>query len=81
MDNPDVGLEQVWNRLPERFGRDEAVTQSLLNKLELLPQVSPHDSKTLQKLSDTIEEIEVAKNDGSLPELAAWIYLYCSNQS
>ena len=41
--NADLGLKQVWNRLQERFGSNEAVTQSLLNKLELLPQVSPHD--------------------------------------
>jgi len=31
--NADVGLKQVWNRLQERFGSVEAVTQSLLNKL------------------------------------------------
>jgi len=49
----------------------KAVTQSLRKKLELLPQVSPHDHKTLQKFSNTIKEIEVAKNDGSLPRLAA----------
>ena len=59
--NHDVSLEQVWNCLQERFGRDEAMTQSLLNKLELLPQVSPHDRKTLQKFSDTIEEIDATK--------------------
>ena len=69
--NHDVGLEQVWNRLQERIGSDEAVTQSLLNKLELFPQVSPHDHKTLQKFSNTIKEIEATKNDCSLPGLAA----------
>ena len=59
--NPDVGLDQVEKGLQERFGNDEAVLQSLLYKLELLPQVSPHDCKTLQMFSDTIEEREAAK--------------------
>ena len=44
----------------------------MINKLELLPQVFPHDLKTLQKISNTIEEIEATKNNGILPGLAAW---------
>ena len=69
--NPDIGLNQAWERLQERFGSDEAVTQALTKKVELLSVVSSTNHKGLQKFSDTLEEIEAAKDDGSLLGLAA----------
>ena len=69
--NPDIGLNQAWERLQERFGSDEAVTQALTKKVEFLSVVSSTNHKGLQKFSDTLEEIQAAKDDGSLLGLAA----------
>ena len=59
---PTRGLERVWQRLDERYGRPEMVEPALKNKLSDFPKLTNKDNNKLYELSDLMSEIESVKN-------------------
>jgi hypothetical protein len=62
--NPIRALTRCWTRLEERFGCPEMMEAALKSKLETFPPISAKDVHRLYDLSDIIDEINAAKEDG-----------------
>lgn len=69
INNPAVGLKTAWERLEESFGRPEVVSNSLINKARQCKWIAKTDHQALREFGDTLNVLEYAKADGSLPGL------------
>ncbi|XP_078330327.1 uncharacterized protein LOC111129274 [Crassostrea virginica] len=58
--NPDLCLQNIWNRLDERFGSPEHIESSLQFRLTNIQE--PADRKKLYDLHDLLCEIQAIKN-------------------
>ena len=76
MNNPELGLKRVWERLDEKYGAAEMVEESLKKKLRDFPTLTPKDNKKLFDLADIVTEIESIKQD---PQYAALLGYYDSS--
>ncbi|XP_037528681.1 uncharacterized protein LOC119405929 [Rhipicephalus sanguineus] len=72
VDDFSKGLNVVWKRLDDTFGRPEAIEDALLKRLEDFPKIPYRDNAKLQDLGDLLLELEAAKTD---PYLAGLSYL------
>ncbi|XP_075534522.1 uncharacterized protein LOC142568489 [Dermacentor variabilis] len=72
VDDFSTGLNVVWKRLDDVFGRPEAIEDALLKRLEDFPKISHRENTRLQELGDLLLELEAAKTD---PYLAGLGYL------
>ncbi|XP_075539206.1 uncharacterized protein LOC142573874 [Dermacentor variabilis] len=72
VDDFSTGLNVVWKRLDDVFGRPEAIEDALLKRLEDFPKISYRENTRLQELGDLLLELEAAKTD---PYLAGLGYL------
>ena len=58
--DPYRGLQSIWERLDERYGRPEMVESALKKKLSAFPQLTNKDSSKLYDLLDIITEVQSA---------------------
>lgn len=65
--NPMRGVEKIWDRLNDKYGRPEVVEASLKAKLLALPKMSVRDS---EKLANLLSEIESVKEN---PQYSAFL--------
>ena len=63
VENPERGVQVVWEKLAERFGSDAVVTHVQLTKLHDFPKIGTRDSKKLQELGDLLLELQCAKEN------------------
>ena len=63
VNDPHIGLMQVWKRLDDRFGSPEMVESALKNKLAKFPKLTYKDNSKLYELADIVAEIEATKRD------------------
>ncbi|XP_026036546.1 uncharacterized protein LOC113029762 [Astatotilapia calliptera] len=70
VNNPETGLQRLWQRLDRIYGSSEVIEASLFKRLESFPRVTPRDNHLLQELADLLLELEAAKNEGYLPGLS-----------
>ncbi|XP_042073747.1 uncharacterized protein LOC121813867, partial [Haplochromis burtoni] len=68
--NPAVALELIWERLEETYGSPEAIESALFTKLDQFPKIGPRDNQKLRELSDLLQEINAAKQEGYLHGLS-----------
>lgn len=68
--NPAVALELIWERLEEIYGSPEAIESALFTKLDQFPKIGPRDNQKLRELSDLLQEINAAKQEGYLHGLS-----------
>lgn len=61
------GVEKIWDRLNDKYGRPEVVEASLKAKLLALPKMSVRDS---EKLANLLSEIESVKEN---PQYSAFL--------
>lgn len=67
INDPDAGLQLLWQRLDQNYGSSEVIEASLFKRLECFPRVAPKDSHLPQELADLLLKLETAKNKGYLP--------------
>ncbi|XP_037509614.1 uncharacterized protein LOC119386370 [Rhipicephalus sanguineus] len=72
VDDFSRGLNVVWKRLDDTFGRPEAIEDALLKRLEDFPKIPYRDNAKLQDLGDLLLELEAPKTD---PYLSGLSYL------
>ncbi|KAL1480961.1 hypothetical protein MTO96_050595 [Rhipicephalus appendiculatus] len=72
VDDFSKGLNFVWKRLADTFGRPGAIEDALLKRLEDFPKIPCRDNAKLKELGDLLLELEPAKTD---PYLAGLSYL------
>ncbi|XP_071100525.1 uncharacterized protein [Haliotis cracherodii] len=60
--DPQKGLERLWQRLDERYGSPEMVEASLKSRLTNFPKLTNRDNKRLYELADLLCEIESVKS-------------------
>ena len=58
--DPYRGLQSIWERLDERYGRPEMVESALKKKLSSFPQLTNKDSSKLYDLLDILTEVQSA---------------------
>ncbi|XP_036818356.1 uncharacterized protein LOC118944195 [Oncorhynchus mykiss] len=68
--NATAGLNMVWQRLEECYGRPEVIENALLKKIYDFPKLANKDNHKLRELGDILLELECAKVEGYLPGLA-----------
>jgi hypothetical protein len=62
--SPERGLQKIWERLHERFGRPEMVEPALKKKLHNFPKLTSNkDMPKLYDLLDILSELESTKCD------------------
>lgn len=61
--DPVRGIDEIWQRLDERFGSPESIENALKKKLHKFPKLSNTDSKKLYELSDILCEIRAVKEN------------------
>lgn len=69
INNPQIGVFRVWERLEETYGSPEVIENALLKKLDTFPPISNKDTHKLRELGDLLKELEAAKAEGLLPGL------------
>lgn len=65
-----MALELIWERLEETYGSPEAIESALFTKLDQFPKIGPRDNQKLRELSDLLQEINAAKQEGYLHGLS-----------
>ncbi|XP_075445032.1 uncharacterized protein LOC142488412 [Ascaphus truei] len=66
---PQVGLDLVWERLEESYGSPEAVEDLLFKRVDSFPKITTKDYSKLRELGDLLQELEFARKDHSLTGL------------
>ncbi|XP_042150458.1 uncharacterized protein LOC121838334 [Ixodes scapularis] len=69
VDNPAAGLEIVWERLEDCYGRPEVIEDALFKRIGSFPKFSDKDTHKLRELGDLLLELEAAKADPHLTGL------------
>lgn len=70
--NPMRGVEKIWDRLNDKYGRPEVIEASLKTKLLAFPKMSVRDSKKLFDLADLLSEIESVKENPQYSALLSY---------
>ncbi|XP_077080710.1 uncharacterized protein LOC143733040 [Siphateles boraxobius] len=70
MNNPQAGLQRLWQRLDKSYGSPEVVEASLFQRLQTFPKISNKDAHLLQELADLLLELEYAQSENYLPGLS-----------
>lgn len=70
--NPMRGVEKIWDRLNDKYGRPEVVEASLKAKLLAFPKMGVRDSKKLFDLADLLSEIESVKENPQYSALLSY---------
>lgn len=60
--NPDKGVQQIWQRLDGRYGSPDLVHKSIMKKLDKFPR-SASDTVKWFELADLLAEIKTSKED------------------
>ncbi|KAM3856567.1 uncharacterized protein M6D78_001413 [Vipera latastei] len=76
VDSPDAGLTAAWARPEQTHRSPEALENALFERLQNFLKIGDKDNYKLQKLSDLLMEIELAKTD---PRLTGLTYLDSSH--
>ncbi|XP_075530085.1 uncharacterized protein LOC142563417 [Dermacentor variabilis] len=72
VDCPEAGLDVVWERLEECYGRPEIIEEAIFRRIASFPRLSDKDTEKLRELGDLLLEVEAAKCD---PQLTGLSYL------
>eukprot|EP00794_Sanderia_malayensis_P004930 gene4930-5577_t len=70
IENPQVGLQMVWETLEKKYGTAEVLEESLTSRLEKFPKFNAKDGEKLQQLAYLLLEIQAAKRTGIYKGLA-----------
>lgn len=70
--DPHRGLQRIWNRLEEEYGRPETIQTYLTSKLTDFPKLSNKDSKKLFDLVDLLSEVEAIKENPAYSSLLSY---------
>ncbi|XP_028304259.1 uncharacterized protein LOC114464360 isoform X2 [Gouania willdenowi] len=70
VNNPEAGLQRLWQRLDKSYGSPEVIETSLFQRLEFFPKISHKDIHLLQQLADLLLELEYAQKESYLPGLS-----------
>jgi len=70
--NPLKGLQRIWDRLEEEYGRPEVIQTYLTSKLTNFPKLTNKDSKRLFDLVDLLSEVEAIKENPSYASLLSY---------
>ncbi|RXN35870.1 hypothetical protein ROHU_003454 [Labeo rohita] len=70
VNNPQAGLQRLWQRLDKSYGSPEVVEASLFQRLQTFPRISNKDTHLLQELADLLLELEYAQSESYLPGLS-----------
>ena len=71
-ENPERGVEKIWERLEDRYGRPEMVESALKTKLNNFPKITTRDYGKLFELSDILSEIESCKENPKYATLLSY---------
>ena len=70
IENPQIGLQMVWETLEKRYGSAEVIEDNLLTRLETFPKFNTKDREKLQQLSYLLLEVRTEKDTGMYKGLA-----------
>ncbi|XP_013856011.1 uncharacterized protein LOC106511825, partial [Austrofundulus limnaeus] len=70
INQPQAGLNMIWNRLDEKYGSAEAIEDALFKRIEDFQKITNRDHSKLTKLGDLLMELQSAKSEGDLPGLS-----------
>ncbi|RXN13488.1 hypothetical protein ROHU_009677 [Labeo rohita] len=63
VNNPQAGLQRLWQRLDKSYGSPEVVEASLFQRLQTFPRISNKDTHLLQELADLLLELDHRAKD------------------
>ena len=61
--NPKTGLQQICDRLNDRYGAPEMVDRSIKQKSTSFPKLSNEDTTKLYEVADILSRVESVKED------------------
>nr|XP_034305596.1 uncharacterized protein LOC117682359 [Crassostrea gigas] len=69
---PERGLQRIWERLHDRYGRPEMVEATIKKKLDNFPKLSSKEMNRLYDLLDILSELESTKSDVHYSQLLSY---------
>nr|XP_034318941.1 uncharacterized protein LOC105335138 [Crassostrea gigas] len=69
---PERGLQRIWERLHDRYGRPEMVEATIKKKLDSFPKLSSKEMNRLYDLLDILSELESTKSDVHYSQLLSY---------
>ena len=75
--DPELGLVKVWNKLDERYGSPELVVAALKRKIDRFPNITIKEHKKLYELIDLLTEVESAMDNQAYKSVLSY-FLSCT---